>query len=181
MRKSVNKKTGSTVFHYKFPKGMSKLEGMKREIEKCNKGIEDNERYLDWYKWNYEKAKKEYESRVNKIKDLKDFKGLLEEDVCIQENRTEEFPDKLVGNSFRYLKTSYFDVKWLPHFTDGYRATSLSELISGLRLGCTVEDFFDKYFISFISEIYKDTNTYVLFDKETERPVAAVEGPTSES
>lgn len=86
MRKTVNKKTGSTVFHYKFPKGMSKLEGMKREVEKCNKGIEDSGRYLDWYKWNYDRAKKEYESRVNKIKDLKDFKELLEENIRKEES-----------------------------------------------------------------------------------------------
>lgn len=42
-------------------------------LEKARRDIENNEKYLDYYKWNYEKAKKEYDSRVNKIKINQDF------------------------------------------------------------------------------------------------------------
>lgn len=42
-------------------------------LQKAQRDIESNERYLDYYKWNYEKAKKEYESRVTKIQINKNF------------------------------------------------------------------------------------------------------------
>ena len=37
-------------------------------LKKAQRDIENAERYLDYYKWNYEKAKKEYDSRLDKIK-----------------------------------------------------------------------------------------------------------------
>lgn len=76
LRKKVDKKTGSITYEYKVTSS-DKLQNMKDEVEKCNKSIEGYEKYLDWYKWNYEHAKKEYEFRVQKIKDLKDFRKLL--------------------------------------------------------------------------------------------------------
>ena len=76
LRKKVDKKTGFITYEYKVTSS-DKLQNMKDEVEKCNKSIESYEKYLDWYKWNYERAKKEYEFRVQKIKDLKDFRKLL--------------------------------------------------------------------------------------------------------
>lgn len=76
LRKKVDKKTGFITYEYKVTSS-DKLQNMKDEVEKCNKSIENYEKYLDWYKWNYERAKKEYEFRVQKINDLKDFRKLL--------------------------------------------------------------------------------------------------------
>lgn len=81
MRVEHNKKTGQTIYHYKAPKGHKEYDVLVNEIQKCNKVVEDNSKYLDWYRWNYEKAKKEYESRVEKVKNHENFKRLLEDDV----------------------------------------------------------------------------------------------------
>ena len=80
LRKKVDKKTGSITYVYKVTSS-DELQNMKNEVEKCNKSIEGYEKYLDWYKWNYERAKKEYEFRVQKIKDLKNFRRLLIDDI----------------------------------------------------------------------------------------------------
>lgn len=80
LRKKVDKKTGSITYVYKVTSS-DKLQNMKDEVEKCNKSIEGYEKYLDWYRWNYERAKKEYEFRVQKINDLKDFRKLLIDNI----------------------------------------------------------------------------------------------------
>lgn len=65
-------------------------------LKKAQRDIESNERYLDYYKWNYEKAKKEYESRINKIKINKDFID------CVKTQRPDWFDEN--GN---YISGSY--------------------------------------------------------------------------
>ena len=42
-------------------------------LKKAQRDIESAERNLDYYRWNYEKAKKEYDSRMNKIEVNKGF------------------------------------------------------------------------------------------------------------
>lgn len=79
--RTTKDKSGVTTFHYKVKNGESQYTALLRESQNCDKVIKDTSEYLDWYKWNYEKAKKEYESRVNKISNHKDWKDLAQEIV----------------------------------------------------------------------------------------------------
>lgn len=82
MRKKKDKKSGCTTYVYNRHKGAkTNLENMELEIQKCRKTISDYSEFLDYWKWNYEKAKKEYESRLQKIEDAKVLIGLLEEHI----------------------------------------------------------------------------------------------------
>lgn len=91
MRKKYDKKTGVTTYIYNRNKGAtSRLDNMKKEVAKQMKIIADYSEYLDYWKWNYEKAKKEYESRVQKIKDAKSLIGLLEDHISKIESGEEE-------------------------------------------------------------------------------------------
>lgn len=71
-------------------------------LKKAQLDIESNERYLDYYKWNYEKAKKEYDSRMNKIKINQEF---IE---CIKTQEPDWFDEN--GN---YISGSY-EKKYMP-------------------------------------------------------------------
>ena len=77
----VVRKGCQVTYKYKAPKGLSEEEVGKIEIEKAEKEIEKLSKYLDWYKWNYEEAKKNYEKRVNRIKDLKDYIEVWKRDL----------------------------------------------------------------------------------------------------
>lgn len=91
MRKKKDKKTGATTYVYNRHKGAtSNLENMQMEIAKQQKVIEDYSKYLDYWKWNYEKAKKEYESRVQKIEDARVMIELLEEHIAKIQSGEEE-------------------------------------------------------------------------------------------
>lgn len=77
----VVRKGCQVTYRYKAPKDLSEEEVGKIEIEKAEKEIEKLSKYLDWYKWNYEEAKKNYEKRVNRIKDLKDYIEVWKRDL----------------------------------------------------------------------------------------------------
>ena len=82
MRKKKDKKSGVTTYVYNRNKGAnSNLENMEIEIQKCKKTISDYSQYLDYWKWNYEKAKKEYDFRLQKIEDARTLMGLLQEHI----------------------------------------------------------------------------------------------------
>lgn len=81
MRKSVDKKTGITTYHYKVNKNDSPRQRLVNEIEKCKKGIKKIEELLEYRKWRYEDAKRDYESHRDKRQDLIDFMRLLEKDL----------------------------------------------------------------------------------------------------
>lgn len=91
MRKKKDKKTGVTTYVYNRHKGArTNRENMEMEIVKQRKVIMDYSQYLDYWKWNMEKAVKEYESRVQKIRDAKDMIGLLEEHIAKIDSGEEE-------------------------------------------------------------------------------------------
>lgn len=77
MRKKVDKKSGMTTYLWSPDSSKSMEENIQDQIKKCEKDISGYMEFLDYWKWNYEKAKKEYEFRVNKIEDLRVFKNLL--------------------------------------------------------------------------------------------------------
>lgn len=82
MRKKKDKESGVTTYFFNRNKGAnSNLENMEMEIQKCLKTIEDYSKYLDYWKWNYEKAKKEYDFRLQKIEDARTLMGLLQESI----------------------------------------------------------------------------------------------------
>lgn len=82
MRKKKDKESGVTTYFFNRNKGAnSNLENMEKEIQKCLKTIEDYSKYLDYWKWNYEKAKKEYDFRLQKIEDARTLMGLLQESI----------------------------------------------------------------------------------------------------
>lgn len=84
-------RNGSQItFKYKAKKGLSEEEIGKIEIEKAKKEIEKLSEYLDWYKWNYEEAKKNYEKRVNRIKDLGDYIKVWERDLKAKDESSQE-------------------------------------------------------------------------------------------
>ena len=91
MRKKKDKKTGVTTYVYNRHKNAkTNLENMQMEIEKCKKTISDYSQYLDYWKWNYEKAEKEYKSRVQKIEDARVMIELLEEHIAKIQSGEEE-------------------------------------------------------------------------------------------
>ena len=65
-------------------------------LDKARRDIESAERYLDYYKWNYEKAKKEYNSRLDKININK---GFIE---CIKVQEPDWFDE-----NGKYIRGSY--------------------------------------------------------------------------
>lgn len=81
MRKTTDKKSGAVTFHWTSDRNLTRQENLQLEIDKLKKKIEDLSRYLDWYKWNYERSEKEYKGRLEKIEDLKSFIDLLEESL----------------------------------------------------------------------------------------------------
>ena len=84
-------RNGSHItYSYKAPKGLSEEEIGKIEIEKAHKEIERLSKYLDWYKWNYEEAKKNYEKRVNRIRDLADYIKVWERDLKAKDESGQE-------------------------------------------------------------------------------------------
>lgn len=80
MRTSKSK-DGIKTFHYTIKGNDSNYVAYLKEVNNCDKVVSDTGRYLDWYKWNFERAKKEYESRVEKIQNHKDFKELILENL----------------------------------------------------------------------------------------------------
>lgn len=91
MRKKKDKKSGVTTYICNRHKGAeSNLDNMKREVAKQQKVIEDYSKYLDYWKWNMEKAVKEYESRVQKIEDARVLISLLQEHIDKIESGEEE-------------------------------------------------------------------------------------------
>lgn len=65
-------------------------------LEKAKRDIKSLANNLDYYKWNFEKAKKEYDSRINKIRVNQEFIK------CVQENCPDWFDEN--GN---YISGSY--------------------------------------------------------------------------
>lgn len=93
MHITEDKKTGVRTFHWTRPNGLTKKQGLEKEIAKASKEIEGLEKYLDWHKWNYEEAKKNYERRVKRIRDLKDWISFAKELITKEDKEPTEEQD----------------------------------------------------------------------------------------
>lgn len=65
-------------------------------LKKAQKDIDSNRQYLDYYEWNYQRAKREYDSRLNKIKLNQDFID------CVKTQEPNWFDD-----NGKYIRGSY--------------------------------------------------------------------------
>lgn len=78
MRKKKNG-SGGVTFVFNRRDGLTEVENLQEEIKKTEKEIEGWSKDLHFWKWHYEHAKKDYDFRVEKIRDLKDFMKLLQD------------------------------------------------------------------------------------------------------